>query len=173
MYCEDQHNLQHNLYSGAKHIPLFSQRSVHFIVLIGTLLLCRDKHNNFNTFTPCLKQFTLSRYNSDGWMTQGYALPGSASQNLVVMDGLLFVWTFLHATPHDMKWQLTNHIHPSEFFSTKFLTKSLIQKMMVCNFFISLLALHVLSHSNFQNLEFKMFFPIIIIIIIIIIFFFF
>ena len=37
--------LPHNLCSGAKHVPLISQRPFHFHCSIGTLLLCRDKHN--------------------------------------------------------------------------------------------------------------------------------
>ena len=37
--------LPYNLYSGAKHIPLFSQRPFDFHNSIGAFLLRKDKHN--------------------------------------------------------------------------------------------------------------------------------
>ena len=38
--------LPYNLYSGTKHIPLFSQRPLYFHCYIGALLWCLEKHNN-------------------------------------------------------------------------------------------------------------------------------
>ena len=40
--------LRFYLYSGAKHISLFSQRAFDFHCSIGPLLLCQDKHKNIH-----------------------------------------------------------------------------------------------------------------------------
>ena len=43
--------LKHNLYSGAKHFPLFSQRPFHFHCSIAAPLFCRDKQYTIITIT--------------------------------------------------------------------------------------------------------------------------
>ena len=59
--------LHYILFSGAKHIPLFSQSPFHFYCSIGAFLQCWDKHNKMEIFLIfwfliCLPQedFTLS-----------------------------------------------------------------------------------------------------------------
>ena len=74
-YCPYCLLLPHNLYFGAKHIPLLSYRLFHFHCSIAALWLRRDKHNNI-IYGQALKYNYLSSWKELG-VTQREILPQS------------------------------------------------------------------------------------------------